>query len=598
MTTRRCAIYARYSSDLQRESSIDDQLRKCREFAEKQDWIVLDAYIRFDEAISGAALVGRDALQDLIRCAKQSPRPFDTILVEDSSRLARNLADQRRTVETLGFHGVSVFFVSQNIDTRHENSPMLLAMHGIMDEQFLVGLGQKVHRGQEGRVLQRMNPGGRCYGYRNVPIEDATRQGKYGRMAVLGVNQEIIPEEADVVRHIFKMYSDGHGFATIAKQLNSEGIPSPKPAKNRLHQAWSRYTIREMLFNERYRGVIVWNRTRKTRNPETGRKVSKTRPESEWKRVDAPELRIVPEALWKCAHEQNTQARQLGVQKLGGMNRTPQSRTYLFSGMLVCGDCGSSVVIISGGGKRGYVKYGCHAHKHSGVCDNNWTIRRDRLEEQLLSAIEQRLFDPETLNYAVQKIDQAIKLRIADLQKQAQGSNGDQVRKRREELKSQAARFTEAIGLGGNIPTLVQKLQEIEREAQAIDRAITTQRPRNIELKPDQIRDAVMKTMMSLRSTLNEGDATLAKNALMKHVGRLVLTPTMKEGKKFFRVTGGVQVTGPNGVMQVVARDGIEPPTPAFSGLLTDNAKWFRISAGDCWKSSYVDSSLGPIGMI
>jgi hypothetical protein len=73
--------------------------------------------------------------------------------------------------------------------------------------------------------------------------------------------------------------------------------------------------------------------------------------------------------------------------------------------------------------------------------------------------------------------------------------------------------------------------------------------------------------MMNLRSALGEDDVTLARTALMKHVGQLVLTPTMMEGRKLFRVTGGVQVTGGNGVMQVVARDGLEPPTPAFSGL-------------------------------
>jgi site-specific DNA recombinase len=123
-------------------------------------------------------------------------------------------------------------------------------------------------------------------------------------------------------------------------------------------------------------------------------------------------------------------------------------------------------VIISGVGKRGYVKYGCHAHKHSGVCANNWTIRRDRLEDQLLGAIEQRLFDPAILDYAVEKIEQAVKARIAEIQRQtalsmkSDSANGDSARKRRDELKAQAARLTEAIGMGGNLPTLVQKLQE------------------------------------------------------------------------------------------------------------------------------------------
>jgi site-specific DNA recombinase len=490
---RQCAIYARYSSDRQRESSIEDQIRKCREYAAARGWEVLEEYIRYDQAVSGATLTGRDALQFLLSAAKRRQRPFDCLLVDDSSRLTRNLADGLKTTDLFKFNTIDVVFVSQNFDTGQENSRMMVTMHGMMDEQFLVGLGQKVHRGQEGRVIKGLNPGGRCYGYKNVPIEDPTRQGKYGRLAVEGVRYEIVQTEAAIIRRMFEMYADGCGFATIAKQLNQEGIPSPPLARNRFSRAWSRYTIREMLFNEKYRGVIVWNRTKKMRNPETGKKVSRARPESEYQRVDAPELRIVPEELWRRTHDTNTRKNQFGIRRLGGMSRTPQSRTYLFSGMLVCGDCGSNMVIISGSGKRGYVKYGCHRHKHSGVCDNNWTIRRDRLEDQLLGAIEQRLFDPAILDYAVEKIEQAIKVRAADMEREAHSSNAGAVRNRRDELKAQATRLTEAISLGGSLQPLVQKLQEIGREAAEIERAVAQQRPRNMELKPGQVRDAIVK---------------------------------------------------------------------------------------------------------
>lgn len=568
---RRCGIYARYSSDLQRESSIEDQIRKCQAYGVKQGWTVLEEYVRFDQAISGAAIAGRDALEDLLNCAKVTPRAFDCILVEDTSRLARNLPDALRILERLTYYGVALVAVSQGIDTSQENSRMLAAMHGVVDEQFLIGLRDKVHRGQEGRVLKGMNPGGRCYGYRNVPIDDPTRQGKYGRMAVLGVQQEIDPTEAAVIRRIFETYADGKGFATIAKQLNHEGIPPPRPASNRLWQAWSRYTIREMLFNEKYRGVIVWNRTKKMRNPDTGKKVSKTRPTSEWKTVEAPELRIVSEDLWNRAHEQNARVNQFGIRRLGGMNRTPRSRTYLFSGMLSCGTCGSPMVICSGGGKRGYVKYGCHAHKHSGVCENNWTIRQDRLESQLLGAIEQRLLDPELLNYTVERCERAIKERLAQMKRQAGSTDADGNRKRREDLKARAGRLTEAISLGGNLPTLVQKLREIQSEIEQIDRVKAGASQRSVDLKEGQVRDYVLKTVTQLRSTLGAEDVVLAKNALMKHVGKLILTPTFREDKRLFRVSGNLQMADTNGVMQVVARDGIEPPTPAFSGLRSTN---------------------------
>ena len=100
----RCSIYARYSSDLQRESSIEDQIRKCREHAARKGWRVLDAYVRSDNALSGAALAPRDALNSLVAQAAAKPRAFDRILVDDTSRLARNVADALKMVDRLRFH--------------------------------------------------------------------------------------------------------------------------------------------------------------------------------------------------------------------------------------------------------------------------------------------------------------------------------------------------------------------------------------------------------------------------------------------------------------------------------------------------------------
>lgn len=89
----RCAIYARFSSDLQRPTSIEDQVRRCREFAEKQGWVVVDDFVRFDEAKSAATLAGREALHSLLASVKLNPAPFDCLLVDDTSRLARYLPD-------------------------------------------------------------------------------------------------------------------------------------------------------------------------------------------------------------------------------------------------------------------------------------------------------------------------------------------------------------------------------------------------------------------------------------------------------------------------------------------------------------------------
>ena len=560
---RICGSYARYSSDLQRESSIEDQVRKCRERAAAERWTIVEEYVLSDEGISGAALNGRSALQSLLTAAKQNPRPFDCVLIEDTSRLARNLSDQLRIIETFKFYGVDVVSVTQGIDTAQDNARTLLTVHGMVDEQYLVGLRQKVHRGQEGRVLHGFNPGGRCYGYRNVPIEDPTRQAKYGRPAVLGVRQEINEQEAAVVRRIFSMYASGMGLAPIAFQLNKERVPASVPARNRPRQAWSRYTIREMLFNEKYHGVVIWNRTQKVRNPETGRKVSKARPAADWKRIEVPELRIVPEELWIAAHKRNAEVNRLGITRLGGLCRTDRSRTYLFSGILRCGICGSSMVTVSGGGKRGYVKYGCHTHKQTGVCENDWTIRRDRLEEQLLAEIERRVFQPEIIDYTVKRCHEELQRRVKELERQGAMSSIDDLRRQRDDLRVQAARLAEAIGMGGDMKSLIERLRTVEAEAMRLDQAIATHGPRKVNITSEKIREQVLKAMTQLRATLDEGEVTVARNALLKHVGRLVLTPTIKDDHKFFRVSGNVSLIPdePESGMLLVARDGIGTPT-------------------------------------
>jgi site-specific DNA recombinase len=154
----RCAIYARYSSELQRSSSIEDQIRRCKEYAERQSWTVLDEFIRCDEALSGANLFRRTGLSWLIEGAKRKPRAFDRILVEDTSRLARDISDALKVSQILKYHGVYITAVAQGIDSEDKSARSLLTLHGMMDEQFLVGLADKVHRGQEGRVLNGFHP--------------------------------------------------------------------------------------------------------------------------------------------------------------------------------------------------------------------------------------------------------------------------------------------------------------------------------------------------------------------------------------------------------------------------------------------------------
>jgi site-specific DNA recombinase len=122
---------------------------------------------------------------------------------------------------------VRLIFVSQGIDTESEQAEVLLATHGIVDSLYIRELAKKTHRGVEGRALQGFHTGGRCFGYRNVPIEDAARVDQHGRSLITGVRLEVRENEAAVVRRIFELYAGGKSLQKIAKQLNGQGVVHP-----------------------------------------------------------------------------------------------------------------------------------------------------------------------------------------------------------------------------------------------------------------------------------------------------------------------------------------------------------------------------------
>lgn len=548
--TVRCAIYARFSSDLQRLTSIEDQLRRCRDYAAQQGWTVVEEFVRSDEARSAATLAGRDALQSLLAASKTFPLPFDCLVVDDTSRLARYLPDVLKMNDQLQYHGVFIYAVAQRLDCREKTSRPLLTLHGMMDEQFLVSLGEKVHRGQEGRALNGFQPGGKCFGYRNVPIEDPTRSGKYGRFAISGVKLEIDEDEAAVVQRIFEMYAAGTSQAAIAKTLNVEGVPSPNPPKTRQVRSWCVSSIFEMLRNERYRGVFVWNRTRKERNPETGRKTSRPRPESDWKRIDVPEWRIVSDELWERAQTRKRFAgKRFSASQLGGFHSTERSKRYIFSGFLVCGVCGSKMVIASGSGKRGYVKYGCPSHRYRGTCANGLMIRQDRLEAQLIAGLTERVSKTELIEYALKQFQERLQARLRELQEHTLKA-ADAVttlQNQRRELKARANNLGEAIAQMGHSATLLQQLAGVESEIERIDeRLAVANQPLDLAFSLESIRDFVSDKAMDFTMAFDSEPAK-AREILALHIERLILTPRKTEDGSVYDVSGDIDLFGGDG---------------------------------------------------
>ena len=382
----RVALYARYSSDRQRDASIEDQLRQCRERVAREGWTIVETYS--DRAISGASLV-RSGIQSLL--ADGQAGRFDMVLSEALDRLSRDQEDVAGIFKRLRFAGVTIFTLSEG-----EINELHVGLKGTMNALFLKDLAMKTHRGIRGRVEAGKIGGGNAYGYRVVHQLDARGEPVRGERA-------IIEEQAEIVRRIFREYVAGKGPRRIAADLNRDGIASPTGKR------WSDTTIRGnrtissgILNCELYIGVIRWNRQRKLKNPDTGRSAYRLNKESEWIRSEAPELRIVPQELWDAAKARQDELTALYKKQIdgsraavgrmkaknGGLNATHRPRTLL-SGLLFCGCCGGSYA------RRGQARYACTNHVLGNGCDNARTVDRKALESRVLTGLRERMMTPE-----------------------------------------------------------------------------------------------------------------------------------------------------------------------------------------------------------
>jgi DNA invertase Pin-like site-specific DNA recombinase len=363
------AIYARYSSENQRDASIADQFRVCREFAQRQGWHVAAEFS--DHAVSGATIM-RPGFQAMMREALQ--KKVDIVMAEALDRFSRDQEDTAGLFKRLTFAGVNIVTLAEG-DITH----LHIGLKGTMNALFLKELAEKTRRGLRGRVEAGRSGGGISYGYRSVR--------RFENGAVTTGEREIVPEEAAIVRRVFKDYLAGASPKQIAKALNAEGVRGPHGG------LWSPSTIHGnarrhngILHNELYVGRLVWNRQRFLKDPDTGKRIARMNPTSEWITKDVPELRIIDDELWN-----GVQARYASVQhkwksgeegKRFNQFRRPK---YLFSGLTKCGECGAGFIVYS------REQLGCFGTRDRGTCTNNLTISRQEVEQRVLRALQEKL---------------------------------------------------------------------------------------------------------------------------------------------------------------------------------------------------------------
>ena len=354
----RAVIYARFSSENQKQASITDQIEVCTRYVGKHGWAIVGTYT--DAAVSGASRF-RPNYQKLLNDLDCGI--FDVVVVEALDRLGRKLADVADLHDRCTFAGIKLHAVNVG-----EIGAMHIGMLGTMAQLYLADLREKTWRGQLGRALQGKIPGGKAYGYDAV--------GAAGERRIdLG--------EARIVQQIFEEFADGRSPRAIAKQLNIEHVPGPDG------RPWGDTTIRGqadrgtgILNNALYAGRLEWNRCSYIKDPRTGKRVARPNPRNKWEIVEVPDLRIVDNDLWERVKARQQEVRiEIGRNELGNALNRAHRRRFLLSGLLVCGCCGGGYTII------GPDRYGCATRRSKGTCSNTVGIARAEIEERVVAGL-------------------------------------------------------------------------------------------------------------------------------------------------------------------------------------------------------------------
>lgn len=493
----RTLIYARYSSQLQNSRSIDQQIEVCRDRAEREAWEVVEIFT--DYAIGGGAGIGdaqRPGLAAMLDRVEQGD--IDQVLVDTTSRIARNQGDGHHIRDRLNFHGARLFTLGDGEIDRFKG-----AIKGLLDEQQRVELRHNIKRGQSDTVRQGRTAAGLAYGYRM-----ANRIDENGR-AIRGL-RVVDEDQAEIVRRIFREYAAGRSPVAIARTLNAEGVPGPRGRE------WRASTIRSdakrrngMLANRIYIGQIVHNRTSKVIEPVTRTTRIRPNPESEWIIQSVPELRIVDDDLWGRVADRIENTRTTRP-------HTARRPRHILSGLGRCGVCGGSWTVKS----RDF--WGCGAHGDGAPCSNNRTISTDRYERAVFAGLQDALLDPDLVSLYIKEYHEEHARRSAESRRRRSAFE-----RQLRDAEAKVGRLVAAIADGGEE---FAEIREALRKARA-DRDAAKAKLDDIEalqvvaLHP-AIAERYREQVVNLHAALSDPTAREAAAPVLRNlIDRVVLSP-------------------------------------------------------------------------
>lgn len=482
----KAVIYARYSSDLQRTESIDAQVRSCKDYADKNDLQIIKLYA--DEAKSGTS----DDRDDFLKMIKDSERGyFDVVIVHKLDRFARNRYDSAFYKRLLKNNGVRLISVLEQFDDSPESIILESVLEG-MAEYYSANLARETMKGLKENALKcKFNGGIPPLGY---DVDKDT--GKY-----------IINEmESKIVRLIFNMYADGHSYQDISSHLNNRGYKTKRGsnfAKNSLH---------DLLKNERYLGIYIFNRAAKKANGKFNKR--KEKPGDQIVRIGDGIPTIIDQELFERVKE------RMSIQK-GKKSTSKASIIYLLSGKLYCGLCGYAMVgnrRVSG--DKVYASYECGNRKRKHECSAK-SITKSKIEMHVLDDLVENILSYDRIEEMAQKTFEFSKLQnieaISDIQKfQTELS----------EIQIKISHIVNAIAEGMFHLSMKEKMNTLEARKAELEIFIDEAK-RQIEMSSPTIDDlrAFMQKDMDIKNKPEEEQ----KRILQRYVKQINLYPKQIE---------------------------------------------------------------------
>lgn len=348
------AIYARYSSHVQRDCSIEQQLDACRAKAKDLDLVVVSEYC--DRGISGKT-DDRPEFQRMLKDADKGK--FQYLIAWKSNRLGRNMLNAMVNESRLQDAGVKCLYAEEDFD---DNAAGRFALRSMMNvNQFYIeNMAEDIQRGLRDSAKEGKALGAIPYGYKK------SADGKY----------EINEDEAAIVREIYRRVANGEMVADIAHDLNKRGIKKRYAKK---YSEWGKSSFQHLLHNEKYIGTYKYMDIE----------------------IPGGVPRIIDDDLYYRVQEVTTTKGN----PYNNRRRTANG-LYLLTGKIFCGKCGSPMVGLSGTGKSGrlFFYYVCQGKRVKHACDKQ-NIQREIIEREVAAAIKQFILVDETIDWIA---DQAV----------------------------------------------------------------------------------------------------------------------------------------------------------------------------------------------